>query len=273
MTTNRTTASRTVTCLVAAVSCAALASCAGPTPGTPVAVPATSAASPTAQPATGPVALDGWKLTLPVAGPKGTAAGVDPARFSPPWLTQDPSGGLAFWAPAGGATTPNSSHPRTELVGLDVFPAGSGPHALTASLSVAQVPAAGQDVIIGQIHGAEKINSVPFIMLHYRAGIIEVVVKRGQSGSASDRFPLLYGVPLGERFDFGIRDNGNGTYTFTASHGTERASRDAPLPAAFEDATVRFQAGAYQQSDADPRTASADDGARLTFYALRTDSG
>jgi Alginate lyase len=243
----------------------ALASCGGPSPAAPAPLPAAPSAA--AEPV-GPISLTGWKLTLPVAGPKGTAASVDPATISPPWLAEDPSGGLTFWAPADGAMTPNSTHARTELNSLDNFPAGSGPHALTASLAVSQVPAEGQDVIIGQIHGADDISSVAFVMLHYRVGIIEVVVKRQQSGSASDRIPLLYGVPLGARFDYGIKDNGNGTMTFTASYGTENATQDAPIPAAFSGATVRFQAGAYQQSDAVPGTAADGDGARVTFFAV-----
>ncbi len=261
MTASRTRASRVATGLLAAASLVAPASCSIVAPGTP--------APGVAGPASAPVALSGWKLTLPVAGPGGTAAGVDPARFSPPWLTEDPGGGLTFWAPVGGATTANSSHPRTELIGLDAFAAGEEPHALTASLSVAQVPTDGQDVILGQIHGAEDIKSVPFVMLHYRAGAIDVVVKRKRSGSAADRYPLLSDVPLGARFDVGIRDNGNGTLTFTATEGERHASTDAPLPAAFSGATVRFQAGAYQQSETAGTT--ADDGARITFHALSTD--
>jgi Alginate lyase len=245
-------------------SSVALASCAGPTPATPAPLPSVAPAPQQVE----PIALSGWKLTLPVAGPKGTAASVDPAEISPPWLAEDPSGGLTFWAPADGALTPNSTHPRTELNSLDNFTAGKGTHALTASLAVSQVPSDTQDVIIGQIHGADDISSVAYVMLHYRAGIIEVVVKQKQSGSASDRYPLLYGVPLGARFDFGITDNGNGTMTFTASHGTEKASMDAPIPPAFSGATVRFQTGAYQQSDAVPGTAAGDDGARVTFYAV-----
>ncbi len=254
--------------MLVAASSVALASCSSSSSTTSIPTGAPTASA--GPPATGPVALGGWKLTLPVAGPRGTAAGVDPAQFSPPWLTEEPGGGLSFWAPANGATTAHSAHARTELNSLDNFPAGTRPRTLTASLSVAQVPAAGQDVILGQIHGADSIKSVPFVMLHYRGGTVYVVVKRQQSGSAADRYALLPGVPLGARFDFSIRDNGNGTYTFTATYGQQAASRDAPLPAAFRGATVRFQAGAYQLSSAAPGTAADGDGARVTFYSLST---
>ncbi len=42
---------------------------------------------------------------------------------------------------------------------------------------------------------------------------------------------------------------------------------DAPLPPAFRGATVRFQAGAYQQDSSDSGAAAAD-GARISFSAL-----
>jgi hypothetical protein len=244
--------------------------------------------SPPQPPGPGVGALAGWKLTLPLPGKKGNAEILEPAQVAPPWLTADPNGNLTFWAPVNGATTEHSEHPRTELDNLSNFQAGRGSQALTASVSVAQVPTRGQDVIIGQIHGADDISSVPFVMLHYTDGTVTVVVKQQQKGEEHINYPLLYGVPLGQRFDFGIRDNGNGNLTFTATAGDQKASVDAPLPAAFAGATVRFQAGAYQQSGNDTSglsgnvtngtepgaTASGpDDGARLTFYALQTGPG
>ena len=48
---------------------------------------------------------------------------------------------------------------------------------------------------------------------------------------------------------------------------------NAPLPDAFRNATVRFQAGAYQQDSSGAGTASPDDGARVTFYALSIGTG
>ncbi len=205
--------------------------------------------------------LSGWNLTLPVAGSRGTAASL-PATLVPPWLTENTSGGVSFWAPAGGASTAHSTHARTELKSLNVFAAGSSKHALTASVAVTQVPAAGEDVIIGQIHGA---GSVPFVMLHYRGGVVEVVVKRQPTGSAHDTYVLM-GVRLGDRFGFGIADNGDGTMTFTATYGEQQVTKDVRIPAGFTGKPVRFQAGAYELSSAG--AAAAGDGARVTFYAL-----
>src|SRR5207342_1317786 len=101
----------------------------------------------------------------------------------PPWLTTADNGGVTFWAPVDGATTKNSSHARTELVQRDTFAAGSAPHTLTASATVTQLPNENPDVILGQIHGAEDIKSVAWVMLHYFDGAIKVVVKQAQSGS------------------------------------------------------------------------------------------
>ena len=240
-----------------------LVSCsAGPAP-TPPPAPAPAPAPP----GPGPALLSGWKLTLPTTGGSGGAAIVEPARLSPPWLTVDPGGNLAFWAPVSGSTTEHSAHARTELDNLSDFHAGAGPEALNASVSVGQVPAQSQKVIIGQIHGADEESSVPFVLLYYTAGKVQMVVKQQQTGEQHIDYPLLSDVPLDARFDYGIRDNGDGSLTFTADYADQHASVNAPLPEPFRDATVRFQAGAYQQDDAEDTT-GPDDGARVTFYAL-----
>ncbi|HEX4359480.1 MAG TPA: polysaccharide lyase family 7 protein [Pseudonocardia sp.] len=219
-----------------------------------------------APPGDASVDLDGWKLTLPLASKKGSAASVDPADTSPPWLTRQPNGVLAFWAPVVGARTPNSQHPRTELDSLTNFKAGSsGLRTLTASTAVAQAPADTHDIILGQIHGADDISSVPFVMLHYSAGTIRVVVKHAQSGSASDKYPLVTGVPLGAWFDFSISDNGDGNMTFASTYGSNVKSVTVPIPQPFRDQTVRFQAGNYQQSE----SCNSEDGALVAFHTLR----
>ncbi|MBV9922907.1 MAG: polysaccharide lyase family 7 protein [Pseudonocardia sp.] len=226
-------------------------------------VPATTTAAPTR-----PVALSGWKLTLPIPGRKGHAAIVDPAAPTPPWLILDPSGGLTLWAPVAGSTTPNSSHARTELDHLTPFDAATGRHVLTASVTVTQLPRAKPEVIIGQIHGAGVISSVPFVLLHDDRGAIAVVVKHQQSGPDATSVPLLTGVPLGRPIDFTISDNGDGSLTFTATADGRTATASVPVPEAFRRAPVRFQAGAYQQADSTTDSAGSDDGARVTFHTL-----
>jgi len=211
--------------------------------------------------------LAGWQLTLPVAGSGGGAAIVKPAAVSPPWLTSDDAGHLVFWAPVSGVTTPNSEHARTELDRVDGFAAGSGGQTLTASVTVSQVPTTVPEVIVGQIHGAGDLSSVPFVMLFYAAGTVRGVVKQERSGDAHTDLPLLSDVPLGASFDYSISDDGDGSVTVTAGYGGRTPTASAPVPAAFAGASVRFQAGSYQQAPSSA-TAAPDDGARVTFSAL-----
>ena len=128
-------------------------------------------------------------------------------------------------------------------------------------------------MIIGQIHGAEDISSVPFVMLYYDTGAVKAVVKQEQSGNAHTNIPLLPSVPVGAPFDYSITDGGDGTLTVTATYQGQTVSGSAPVPAAFAGATVRFQAGAYQQAPSAGNTAAPDDGARVTFSAITVGTG
>jgi Alginate lyase len=257
---------RTGVPMLVAAMLVVVASCAGPSAPAP---PAPAAPVPPAVAAM----LDGWELTLPVPGSKGGAEIVSPATVSPPWLTADSSDHLVFWAPVNGVTTKNSEHARTELDRLENFTAGSGPQTLTASVTVAQVPTEVPAVIVGQIHGAGDISSVPFVMMFYDDGAVKAVVKQEQSGDAHTDVPLLPSVPLGSPFDYSITDVGDGTITVTATYEGKTVSGSAPVPAAFAGASVRFQAGAYQQAPSAGNTAAADDGARVTFSAVDVGTG
>jgi len=211
--------------------------------------------------------LGGWQLTLPVPGDKGDAQIVKPAVVSPPWLTTDATGALVFWAPVRGVTTQHSKHARTELDRLDTFAAGGGSRTLSASVMVTQVPTAVPDVIVGQIHGAGDISAVPFVMLFYSGGTVRAVVKQARDGEAHTDVPLLTDVPLGTPFAYTITDGGDGTVVVTATANGRTATGSAPVPAAFSGATVRFQAGAYQQAPSS-ETAPDTEGARVTFAAI-----
>jgi hypothetical protein len=227
----------------------------------------TSSSNPSPEPSD--VQLDGWQLTLPVANPdSGDADTVNPAKVSPPWLTTAEGGGVTFWAPVEGATTKNSSHARTELVQRNNFAAGSAPHTLTATARVSQLPSENPDVILGQIHGAEDIKSVAWVMLHYADGAIKVVVKQAQSGSASQDYVLADSVPMNTPFTFRLSDDGNGSLTFGLDVNGRTKTATAPVPPAFSGAPVRFQVGAYQQAEGG---SGDDDGARVTFTKITTD--
>jgi len=214
------------------------------------------------------ISLADWRLTLPVnsAGHlTGIAEVLKQAVPMPPWLTRNADGTLAFWAPSGGATTPNSGHSRTELVSTSAFALGTASHTLAATLAVTQVPNSDPDIIVGQIHGGGSISSVPFVMLHWRGGDIVVVVKKALSGSGAQNFTLVQGVPLNGRFSYTLTDDGDGDLTMTATYDGRSHQATARIPGVFLGTEMRFQVGDYQQ--AETGTSSAD-GGRVLFSAI-----
>jgi len=227
----------------------------------PLSYPATGApALPSGQ-----VGLDGWKLSIPVQNEDGDATTLQPAETRSPWMTRSADGGLTFWAPTHGATTKHSDHPRTELDSLTDFAAGQERHTLAATLTIEQEPADGRGIILGQIHGADDISSVPYVMLRYQQGRVRVVVKQVQDGDELINYPLLDNVQVGDTFEYSITDNGDGNMIFTTTMGGVSHQSVAPIPAAFRGASVRFQAGDYQQAST---PGGPDDGGRVTFHAL-----
>lgn len=210
-------------------------------------------------------ALAGWKLSIPVANARGYATTVDPAEVRPPWLTIDEHGALVFWAPAEGATTKNSAHPRTELSSLDTFRSGRERRILRVSIEVRQEPADGRGLIVAQIHGAEDIVSVPYVMVQLRQGTLEVKVKQQRTGDDVVTCRLLDAVPTGERVDLEISDAGDGSMWFAATAGARSLTGTVPVPTAFRGATVRFQAGAYLKVE---NADGPQDGGRVVFHRL-----
>ena len=111
------------------------------------------------------------------------------------------------------------------------------------------------------------------MLIFYRAGAVRGVVKQERSGEAHTDLPLLSDVPLGAPFDYSISDGGDGTITVTATYGGRTQTASAPVPAAFSGASVRFQAGAYQQAPSATAAAAPGDGARVTFSAVAVRPG
>ena len=227
------------------------------------AAPATPASPPPLPPPG--IELSDWKLSLPEANEDGDAASIEPATFKAPWMTPTPDGGLMFWAPTSGATTKNSDHPRTELQSRTYFNAGSGVHSLTASLTLLQLPNDGEGIILGQIHGAREISSVPYVMLRVQGQKLRVVVKQIGKGGKLINYPLLDNVGLNSPLNYTITDLGNGSMTFSATYDGQTRQTTAPVPAKFVGATVRFQAGDYQQAD---DAGGPQDGGRVIFHRL-----
>ena len=214
--------------------------------------------------------LEGWKLTYPVPNDEGTPSNRVPAASVAPWMVPADDGGMAFWAPASGVSTENSDHARTELQSLRSFDSGRAPETLWGSVTVVQVPRQGRGIILGQIHGADAYNEVPYVMLRYQDGAIKVKVKQVQEGDNQQNYTLLRGVPLNSRFDFEISDLGDGRLAFSATQGNRTEEVVTAVPATFSGVRVRFQAGNYQQAD---RPDGPDDGGRVTFHRLVQSTG
>jgi len=213
------------------------------------------------------VSISGWNLTLPVDSSGcqcGDAEQLSPATLDSPWLTRNSSGSLVFWAPTKGATTPNSAHPRTELVSTSDFSGdSSGTHTLNATLSIQQLPPAN-DIIIGQIHGGGSSSSIPLLLLHYTSGSLVVWVRPTPSTGSQPVATLLTGVPLNTSFSYTITETGS-TMHVSVTYGSKHGSSSTTLGSGFDGMTLRFQAGDYQQSDANQ---SSTEGGRLTITAL-----
>ena len=180
---------------------------------------------------------------------------VSPARLYSPWLTQDSSGALDFWAPANGATIGISLHARTELRGTGTFVLGQGSAGLNETVKVTQVPDSSHQIIIGQMFA----SSGPFAHMHYQGGKVYGFI-HGQSGE----YDLLSGVPLGATFSDSITASGN-TVTFSATYNGQTVTQNATGISSWIGQTMHFQAGDYQQ---DVSGSASTDGGRVSFSAL-----
>lgn len=213
------------------------------------------------------VSLSGWNLTLPVDSSGcqcGDAEQISPAAVTSPWLTRNSSGALVFWAPTKGATTPNSGHPRTELVSTSSFAGdSSATHTLKATLSVQQLPPAN-DIVIGQIHGGGSSSSIPLLLLHYTSGSLVVWARPTPSTGSEKLATLNTGVPLNGSFSYTITEVGASMKISTTYNGSTKSTTVA-LGSGFDGMTLRFQAGDYQQSDAN---SSSTEGGKLTITSL-----
>ena len=161
---------------------------------------------------------------------------------------------------------PNSRHSRTELVSADDFSFGTARHALSAQVAVTQVPTGYPDVCLGQIHGGGSLNSVPFVMPHWRAGSVVVVVKNVLQGSSSQTVILLTGVPLAAPFGFTLSDDGDGGIGLSATYAGRSKQISVTAASAFLGTVQRFQVGDYQQAVSG---SGPSGGGRVTFFAIQ----
>lgn len=132
-------------------------------PGTvPAAVPSVLNTMPS-----GIINLTDWKLTLPNGDDDDEPAEVSQPRLStftdPRFFHVDTVGqGVVFRAQSGGATTANSSYPRSELREMTnggkseaKWSSKSGTHVMTITEAITALPRKKPEVVAGQIHDSE----------------------------------------------------------------------------------------------------------------------
>lgn len=222
-----------------------------------------------AAPSLGP-SLSNWRMVLPVnsAGQRSgnDAEVLNPAKVDSPWLERTASGRLDFWAPSVGATTPGSTHARTELDSNSSFTLGQGTsQALHETLEVTVVPPQTKDIIIAQLFEDGSTGAGPYMMLHYQAGTVYAFVT-----GYTQYFDLLSNVPIGASFSAVINAHGS-DLTFKASYDGKTGTKTVKNTAAFLGKTVLWHAGDYQQ---DVSTGDSDsDGGRVIISNLYTSKG
>jgi Alginate lyase len=182
--------------------------------------------------------LHNWKLTLPVNNAQEITL---PALYTyqSPYFNHEACTAVVFRTPIGGATTPNSSYPRTELremtasgTGLASWSNTSGTHEMDWRVAVDSAPPAKPQVVVGQVHDPND-------------DLIQVLYD-GTKGAITYRWlghttgELVSGYRLGTPVDLRIVASG-GAYQLYAN-GALKATQSRPGGGLY------FKAGDYPQS-------------------------
>jgi len=187
--------------------------------------------------------LQRWKLTLPAGRPGHPVEYRQPvlgSLASGSYVRLTPDRGVAFRAPVGGATTENSSYPRSELREMSAggrreagWTNASGRHVMTISQAITATPRAKPHVVAGQIHGAE--DDVVMIRLEGRRLFVE--------SDGNDVGLLDPRYRLGTKFTVAIIATPRGVGVVYNGHRTVRV--------AAVGRGWYFKAGCYPQSNPD----------------------
>lgn len=210
-----------------------------------------------------------WELQLPV-GSAGDPTTILPSQLEGSsgfqdsyFYTNSTDGGMQFWDPENGVTTPNSSYSRSELremtssgAAANWFAAGTT-NTLTARLRVIQVP---NHVCVGQIHLGSGGSTKPLLELFYYAnGNIEMAIEQTPAGGNEIQY-LVGNVPLGTTFGYTIGLS-NSTISLVINSG---ATQTWTASSTFNGYGMYFKAGDYDQSSGSSSTV----GAKVEFYKL-----
>jgi len=164
------------------------------------------------------------------------------------------NGAMVFYCRSGGATSHGSHYPRSELRDNNEWQF-AGQHNLIATLAVDEQPASG-NLIVGQIHGTH--SNTEALKVRWSKGNIVVGVKRNTSAT-EERFTLVKGVALHERFTYNIAQNDH-VVTVTVNGASMAFTYDST----WDGERVYFKAGNYLQDNGSPETAG-----RVAFFALQ----
>ncbi len=216
--------------------------------------------------------LSTWELQEPVGSP-GSPTTITPSRLEGPDGFQDayfytgPDGGMTFWDPESGVTTPHSNYPRSEL--REMNPDGSaadwalsGNHQLTARVRAISVTS---NVCVGQIHlGSGGSSTKPLVELYYHSNG-DIVAGIENSPSGGQTLHTLGNAPIGSTWGYTLAISNGSTLKITANGSTTSYA----VPSSFDQYHQYFKAGAYNQT----ASSSTTRGARVVIYQLHVTHG
>lgn len=169
--------------------------------------------------------------------------GADIAQFSSEnfyFAPEDSS--IRFFCSSDGKTTQGSHYPRTELREINEWHF-DGQHSLQVKMAVLQQPSSGK-IIIGQIHGHSKGTEA--LKIWWNNGQVQVGFKK-EVDDKEQRVTLLKNVPLGQTFDYSIRQNNSDVEVKIGPQTTTFHFGDS-----WKSELVYFKAGNYLQDNGSP---------------------
>jgi Alginate lyase len=210
------------------------------------------------------VDMNNWKLTLPINNAQEVR---QPAlnTYESSYFTHLPTcTAVVFRTPLGGATTPGSSYPRTELremtfrgTRLASWSSAIGTHEMAWRVAVDSSPTVKPQLVVGQVHDAE--DDVVQVLWDGTAGAITYRWLGKTAGQ------LVPGYQLGTYVDLRIVVSRDTFYLY--ANGVLKASQSRPSSGLY------FKAGSYPQSSPsrgdDPNTIAQVRISRLTVKHVR----
>ncbi len=209
--------------------------------------------------------LSSFNLMLPTGqdGNPDTMTGDQLSSYQSDYFQME-NGQMKFFTSVTGVHSANSQDPRTELAQAQGWKLDSGPHTLSASLTLDQVPSTG-DVTIGQVHQRNDIERPP-IMINWKNGkVVASVMETNSPSSQRKEYELADNVPLGDKIDYKIDVAPDGAVAIDLNG----KSTNFKLDPSFNEGELYFKAGLYVHDN----QGDSSEGARATFTKLQIDQG